>query len=58
MCDYRDFKGGMQGKNATAIAEYRPHFEEATQDRKASCEMRSESQNFKIYKATRLLLLK
>ena len=57
MCDYRDFKGGMRDKNARAIEEKGP-FEDAMQDRTASCEMTSESQNFKIYKATRLLLLK
>ena len=46
----------MRDKNARAIEEKGP-FEDAMQDRTASCEMTSESQNFKIYKATRLLLL-
>ena len=31
----------------------RAHFEDAKQDRTASCEMTRESQNFKIYKGTR-----
>ena len=35
----------------------KPHFEGAIRDMKATCEMISEPQNFKMYKGTRLLLL-
>ena len=54
--EYETLKAGckmkMQGQHR------RHHFEDAIQDRTATCEMISESHSFKIHEATRLLLLK
>ena len=57
MWDYRDFKGGMRdagcGMKMQGRPREKPHFEGVIQDRTATCEMISESQNIKIHKATR-----